>query len=219
MVVPTNYHLESKGITVAIADGVSISAAGREAAESSVNGFLSDYYSTPESWTVKTSVSKVLNSINRWLFSQGQSAAAAHQGHVTTFSGLIIKSTTAHISVVPLPPVAPRRAASGSPARHWCKWRRPRHPTPTRTLRKGAGRFDVYAAALGDLMHPRLTLSASARRLQLLAPRNARAARQLRSPAWLHRPGWAAWAGPPTARSSKAQPAQQGSRPRLCRAL
>lgn len=95
--LPTEPQLSNKGITVAIADGVSSSISGREAAESCINSFLSDYYSTPDSWTVKTSAHKVLTAINSWLYSKGQRYSDTRKGMFTTFSVLILKSTTGHI--------------------------------------------------------------------------------------------------------------------------
>ncbi len=95
--IPEDDLRMTKGITAVIADGMSGSEGGREAAEACVLGFLSDYYSTPESWTVKTSGGKVLGALNRWLCSQGQHQHASSKGMVTTFSALIIKSTTAHL--------------------------------------------------------------------------------------------------------------------------
>ena len=97
LVIPNNYQLESKGIAVAIADGVSASEHGREASEAGINCLLSDYYSTPETWTVKTSVSKVLNSINRWLLSNTSPFHYNHYTHATTLSALILKSNSAHL--------------------------------------------------------------------------------------------------------------------------
>jgi protein phosphatase len=44
-------------------------ANAQEASEHCVKGFLSDYFSTPETWTVKTSGAKVLTAINNWLLS------------------------------------------------------------------------------------------------------------------------------------------------------
>ncbi|MEN8176012.1 MAG: bifunctional protein-serine/threonine kinase/phosphatase [Pseudomonadota bacterium] len=95
--VPDGQLLVSKGVAAAIADGVSSSEGGREAAEICVSGFLSDYFSTPESWTVKTATARVLNALNRWLCGQGQTQYDSPRGMVTTFSGVIVKSTTAHI--------------------------------------------------------------------------------------------------------------------------
>ncbi|MDH5765979.1 MAG: bifunctional protein-serine/threonine kinase/phosphatase, partial [Gammaproteobacteria bacterium] len=56
---------------------------------------FSDYYSSPESWTVKTSGAKVLTALNSWLY--GKTSGSDARGMVSTFSSLIIKSTTAHI--------------------------------------------------------------------------------------------------------------------------
>ncbi|MCB1879044.1 MAG: bifunctional protein-serine/threonine kinase/phosphatase [Gammaproteobacteria bacterium] len=95
--VPQGALLQSKGVAAAIADGVSSSEGGGHASQICVKSFLNDYFSTPESWAVKTSASKVLDSINRWLCGQGQSLYDSAMGLVTTFSGVIIKSTTAHI--------------------------------------------------------------------------------------------------------------------------
>lgn len=94
---PEGSLLTTKGIAVAIADGVSSAEAGREASEACIKGFFSDYYSTPESWTVKTSGQKVLGALNRWLYGQGQSNLGSAQGMLTTFSAIVIKSTTAHL--------------------------------------------------------------------------------------------------------------------------
>ena len=99
--MPEEPQLTSKGIAIAIADGVSSSLSGREAAESCVASFLSDYYSTPESWTVKTSAHKILTAINSWLYSKGQqNSDPSHnnaRGMITTFTALVLKSTTGHI--------------------------------------------------------------------------------------------------------------------------
>lgn len=95
--IPEDALLLTKGIVAVIADGMSGSEGGKEAAETCVLGFLSDYYSTPESWTVKNSGAKVLGALNRWLCSQGQQQHGSVKGMVTTFSALVIKSTTAHL--------------------------------------------------------------------------------------------------------------------------
>ncbi len=95
--VPSGELLRSKGVAAAIADGVSSSEGGRDAAIAMVRGFLTDYFSTPESWTVKTSTARVLGALNRWLCGQGQALYNHPMGMLTTFSGLVIKSTTAYI--------------------------------------------------------------------------------------------------------------------------
>jgi len=90
-------QLESKGITVAIADGMSGSDGGKEASQVSVSQFLTDYYGTPESWTVKQAATKILTALNTWLYSQGQQKYGTAKGMVTTFSALVLKSQTAHL--------------------------------------------------------------------------------------------------------------------------
>lgn len=93
--LPDDSTLDSKGIAVAIADGMGSCANAQEASEHCVKGFLNDYFSTPETWSVKSSGAKVLTAINNWLLSNGNKDHA--NGMVTTFSALILKSTTAHI--------------------------------------------------------------------------------------------------------------------------
>ncbi len=95
--MPEGGLIHSKGIAAAIADGMSSSEGGKEASQVSVTGFLTDYFSTPESWTVKTSAQRVLGALNRWLYSQGQVRHDSARGMVTTFSGMVLKSSTAHI--------------------------------------------------------------------------------------------------------------------------
>jgi serine/threonine protein phosphatase PrpC len=93
--VPTDHLRASKGVVLVLADGVSGSGEGRHAAEVSVQGFLTDYYATPETWSVKTSGERVLSALNRWLYGQGQQYTQAHQGFLTTFSALVLRSQTA----------------------------------------------------------------------------------------------------------------------------
>lgn len=93
--LPDYSTLDSKGIACAIADGMGSCANAQEASEHCVNGFLNDFYSTPETWSVKSSGAKVLTAINSWLLSNGNKDYA--HGMVTTFSALVFKSTTAHI--------------------------------------------------------------------------------------------------------------------------
>ncbi len=97
ILVPKEPTLTSKGIAIIIADGVSSAEGGREAAESCVRGFLNDYFSTPESWTVKSSGQRILGALNHWLYSQNQRAGATSQNLLTTMSSVVIKSTTAHL--------------------------------------------------------------------------------------------------------------------------
>ncbi len=100
VVVPREPQLGAKGVAVALADGISSSQVSQEAAQSAVTGFLEDYYCTADAWSVKKSGEHVLTATNSWLHSQtqqGQHRYDRERGYVCTFSGLIIKSTTAHL--------------------------------------------------------------------------------------------------------------------------
>ena len=72
MVLPGEPELSAKGILVAVADGVSGSGGGREAAEYTVRGLLSDYYATPDDWDIPVALDRVLQAINRWLIEIGR---------------------------------------------------------------------------------------------------------------------------------------------------
>jgi serine/threonine protein phosphatase PrpC len=97
VVVPAGPTLLSHGIAMAIADGMSSSEGAKEASESCVKTFLEDYYCTHASWSVKKSAGVVLQSINAWLYAQGQARHGSATGMVSTFSGLILKTGTAHL--------------------------------------------------------------------------------------------------------------------------
>lgn len=94
---PTLSMVKYKGVAACIADGVSCSENAQQASSTSVTHFLQDYYSTPDSWDVKTAAGKVLSALNSWLYHHGQQASARHNSLVTTFSGLVIKGRTAHL--------------------------------------------------------------------------------------------------------------------------
>lgn len=97
LVIPNEPLLTTKGIAVVVADGMSASDDGKQASEGCVKGFLTDYFSTPETWSVKTSGQKILSALNRWLHGQGQRQYQNNQGMVTTLSALVFKSNTAYI--------------------------------------------------------------------------------------------------------------------------
>ncbi len=98
--VPELPLLNTKGIAVALADGISSSEVSHIAAETSVKSLMYDYYCTSDSWSVKTSVQCVLAATNSWLYAQTQHSPHRFnkdKGYICTFSGIIFKSNTAHI--------------------------------------------------------------------------------------------------------------------------
>ena len=100
VLIPKEPQLSAKGIAVTLADGISSSQVSQQAAQSAVTGFLEDYYCTSDAWSVKKSGEHVLSATNSWLHSQTQQSQHRYdreRGFVCTFSGLVIKSTTAHL--------------------------------------------------------------------------------------------------------------------------
>ena len=101
VLIPQQPLLGLKGIAVVLADGISSSNVSHIASESAVKSFLTDYYCTSESWSVKTSAQRVLAATNSWLHSQTRRSQYAHddkdKGYVCTLSAIVLKSTTAHI--------------------------------------------------------------------------------------------------------------------------
>jgi serine/threonine protein phosphatase PrpC len=97
---PQEPLLSLKGIAVVLADGISSSKVSRVASESTVKSFLTDYYCTSESWTVKTSAQRVIAATNSWLYAQTRRSQYAYdkdKGYVCTLSAMVIKSNAAHI--------------------------------------------------------------------------------------------------------------------------
>jgi len=97
VLVPRPPLIASKGIAIAIADGMSAAEGAKEASETLVRSFLEDYYATPESWSVKTSAARILNATNRWLNAQSVTLFDSDRGLVSTFTGAVIKAGQAHV--------------------------------------------------------------------------------------------------------------------------
>ncbi|MBJ7538738.1 bifunctional protein-serine/threonine kinase/phosphatase [Marinomonas transparens] len=97
---PEGPLLTTKGIALAIADGISSSEVSQVASEMAVSDFLEDYYRTSEGWSIKSSGEKVLKSINAALYSETQNGPGRFnkdKGYVCTFSGLVLCANSAHI--------------------------------------------------------------------------------------------------------------------------
>jgi serine/threonine protein phosphatase PrpC len=93
---PDNGDRQFKGVAAAIADGVSSCADSHIASQTSVTGFVQDYFSTPHNWSVKNSVSRVMTGLNNWLFQENSQPRRMHDSMLCTFSALVIKSNTLH---------------------------------------------------------------------------------------------------------------------------
>lgn len=98
--IPSEPLLSSKGVAIAIADGISSSKVSQEASKVSVSYFLEDYFSTSEAWSVRKSAYRVLHATNSWLYAQNRQNLYhldKDRGYVCTLSTMVIKSTMAYI--------------------------------------------------------------------------------------------------------------------------
>ncbi|MES2718357.1 MAG: protein kinase [Pseudomonadota bacterium] len=90
----------SKGIALALADGIGSSAVSHFASAAAVRSFLDDYYATSEAWPVRRAAQRVLQATNSWLHAQtqrGDGRFDKDRGHVCTFSALVFKGREAHL--------------------------------------------------------------------------------------------------------------------------
>ncbi|RZI75845.1 MAG: bifunctional protein-serine/threonine kinase/phosphatase, partial [Variovorax sp.] len=90
----------TKGVAVALADGIGSSRVSQVASAAAVRGFLDDYYATSEAWSVRRSAQRVLNATNSWLHAQTMRSDARFDkdaGYVCTFSALIFKGRDVHM--------------------------------------------------------------------------------------------------------------------------
>ena len=98
--IPTEPLLSSKGIVVALADGIGSSAVSHLTSAAAVRGFLDDYYATSEAWPAKRAAQRVLQATNAWLHAQTQRSDARFdkdRGYVCTFSALVLKGREAQL--------------------------------------------------------------------------------------------------------------------------
>jgi serine/threonine protein phosphatase PrpC len=96
---PEGLELENKGAMAAVADGIGGHKGGREAAEYTVRGLLSDYFATPDTWAIPRAIETVTTALNRWVIAEG-SRNAELSGMATTLSVLVLRGrryVTAHI--------------------------------------------------------------------------------------------------------------------------
>lgn len=98
--LPGGLLLGSKGIALALADGIGSSAVSQVASAYAVRGFLDDYYATSEAWSVRRSAERVLSATNSWLHAQTVRSDArfdTDRGYVCTFSALVLKGRELHL--------------------------------------------------------------------------------------------------------------------------
>ncbi len=94
---PTGTELANKGVIAAVADGIGGHQGGREAAEYTVRGLLSDYFATPDTWSVPRAIETVTTALNRWVIAEANRNAAL-SGMATTLSALVLRGRRFHVA-------------------------------------------------------------------------------------------------------------------------
>ena len=85
-----------RDVVAAIADGIGGAKGGRVAAETAVRGFLDGFCDLPETMEVRRAAATVLNSLNGWIYSQGQRDPKL-AGMGCTFTALVLRGRVAHV--------------------------------------------------------------------------------------------------------------------------
>ncbi len=87
-----------RGAIAAIADGVSAGGNGREAAQTTVNTLVNDYFATPDTWDTTVALDRILSAHNGWLASMNRRRQPAVG--LTTLTALVLRGqsyTLAHV--------------------------------------------------------------------------------------------------------------------------
>lgn len=95
--MPAGHDCQSKGFVACIADGLSCASHAKNAAQLVVTQFVSDYFSTPATWSTEKSANQVITSMNSWMFAQSETLAREPEQWFTTFTSLIVKSATGYV--------------------------------------------------------------------------------------------------------------------------
>lgn len=89
----------SRGVAVAIADGVSGNGSGRLASETVVRSVLRDFYATPAHWSVPQALDKLLRAVNDWLLAENAGKTGL-EGVVSTLTMMLFKGNCYYLAHV-----------------------------------------------------------------------------------------------------------------------
>ena len=93
------WEARTRGVAVAIADGVSGSGGGRLASETTVRSLLRDFYGAPVRWNFAVTIDKVLRSINDWLSAEN-ARNPEREGVVSTMTMLLFRGNYYYLAHV-----------------------------------------------------------------------------------------------------------------------
>ena len=94
--LPEGIDRDLKGAAAVICDGVSSREESQVASQMAATVFITDYFSTPPTWSTRNAASKVLQGLNSWIHRQNAARNARQDSMLTTFSAVITKSNTLH---------------------------------------------------------------------------------------------------------------------------
>lgn len=92
-----SYLAQVKGMAFCVADGVSSAEAGKEASETAVERFLTEYFKTPDTWSVSRSGEQVLSALNLRLYRKSHAFKQDNKGYLTTLSCMVVKGVHGHL--------------------------------------------------------------------------------------------------------------------------
>jgi len=99
-------HEQAWGAIAALADGVSTGGLGREAAQTTVETLLRDYYATPATWDTTVALDRLIGAQNAWLVDHNRRRQAARHPDgdsavgMTTLTAIVLRGhgyTLAHV--------------------------------------------------------------------------------------------------------------------------
>ncbi|QJQ94089.1 MULTISPECIES: bifunctional protein-serine/threonine kinase/phosphatase [Halomonadaceae] len=93
--IPETSLRSIKGVSALISDSTSRNAIAKQAGDISVRGFLTDYYSTPDHWDIKSSATRVLRALNGWCYSQ--SGHVRDGSYISSLSIMVFHGRMAHL--------------------------------------------------------------------------------------------------------------------------
>ncbi|MDO6681677.1 bifunctional protein-serine/threonine kinase/phosphatase [Oceanobacter sp. 5_MG-2023] len=100
LVTPAPSLLAFKGVSAAIADGISSSNVSHIASQTAIDTFLEDYYRTSEAWTAQHSGEQVIRAINGSLYLKNQRSDFRfdiNRGYVCTLSALVLRGCDGYV--------------------------------------------------------------------------------------------------------------------------
>ena len=95
--LPDGSERDLKGAAAVMCDGVSSAADSEIASQMAVTCFITDYFATPPTWSVRKAAGTVLNGLNHWVFRQNAARHGTRDSLLTTFSAAVVKSNTLHV--------------------------------------------------------------------------------------------------------------------------